>query len=197
MAELMIRAAMNDHLVVSDLLTPTTAASLGQRRPSIDRLVADAHVAEARPALADFAQGAGIPYLIDPNTPLLQTQVAVGDKWAQLPFARADAMPPADIDTARLAAEVVEFQLDKGATVVIPAYFYASAPTDPWFILSLRLIDDTAEYLRDNNVRLPVMPILCAQLQSFGNSLLWATGLDRFLERTKSVGGTTAGLCFS
>jgi len=197
MAELLIRAAMNDHLVVSDLLAPSTGPRLVTRRPPIDQLVADAHVAEARPNLADFARGAGVPYLVDPDTPFLQTGVAAGDRWAELPFAQADPVAPDDVDVARLVSQVVEFQLDKDATSIIPPYFYASSPTDPWFVLSLCLLEETAAYLRQNQVRLPILPVLCAQLQSFGNHLHWPAGLDRFVDTVKGVGGPSAALCLS
>lgn len=197
MAELLIRAAMNDHLVVSDLLAPVTGPRIDRRRPPIAQLVADAHVASARSTLADFARGAGVPYLVDPDTPFLQSAVATDDRWAQLPFAQADPVEPDSIDPARLVAEVVEFQLDKGATTIIPPYFYAQSPTDPWFVLSLRMLDETAEYLRDNEIRLPVLPVLCAQLQSFGNHVLWSTGLDRFTARARGIESSSIALCFS
>ena len=197
MAELLIRAAMNDHLVVGDLLAPATGPRLASRRPPISQLVADAHVAHARPTLSDFAQGAGVPYLVDPNTPFLQTAVAADDRWAQLPFAQAEPVAASDIDTVRLVAGVVEFQLDMGATTIIPPYFYASAPTDPWFLLSLSLVDQTTEYLRRGGIRLPVLPVLCAQLQSFGNHLNWPAGLDRFITRVRGAGGSSLALCFS
>lgn len=197
MAELLIRAAMSDHLVVGDLLAPATGPRLARRRPPIDHLVADAHVAEARPTLSDVAQGAGVPYLVDPDTPFLQTGVAADDRWAQLSFAQADPVAPDAVDTARLVAEVVAFELDKGATTIIPPYFYAASPTDPWFILSLRLIDETAQYMRDNDVQLPLLPLLCAQLQSFGNHLEWSVGLDRFVDQVKGVSASSVALCFS
>lgn len=197
MAELLIRAAMNDHLVVGDLLAPATGPRRASRTSPIDQLVADAHVAEARPTLSDVAEGAGVPYLVDPDTPFLQTGVAADDRWAQLPFAQAGPVAPDAVDTARLAAEVVEFELDKGATTIIPPYFYGASPTDPWFILSLRLIDETAAYMRENDVRLPLLPVLCAQLKSFGNHLQWSVGLDRFIDRVKGGGTSSAALCFS
>ncbi len=197
MAELLIRAAMNDHLVVGDLLAPATGPRLARRRPPIEHLVADAHVAEARPTLSDAAQASGVPYLVDPNTPFLQTGVAEDDKWAQLPFALSDPVRPGGFDVDRLVADVVEFQLDKGATTIIPPYFYASSPADPWFVVSLRLIDETVEFLRTNDVRLSVLPVLCAQLQSFGNHLGWPAGVDRFAERVKGAGVASVALCFS
>jgi hypothetical protein len=197
MSDLLIRAAMNDHLVVGDLLASAPGPRLAARRPRISQLVADAHVAEARPMLADLAQGAGVPYLVDPDTPFLQTGVAPDDRWAQLPFGRSDPMAVGDIDVDRLVAQVVEFQLDKGATTIIPPYFYASSPTDPWFMVSLALMDHTAEHLERNGIRLPVLPVFCAQLQSFSNSVTWSIGVDRFADRVKGIDGSSIALCFS
>jgi hypothetical protein len=197
MAELLIRAGLNDHLVVADLLAPSAGPRLVTNRPSFSQLVADAHVARARPVLCELTQSAGIPYLIDPDTHFLQTEVADDDKWAQLPFAIAVSLAPREIDTRRLVAEVVTFQLEQGATAIVPPYFYASSPTDPWFVLSLSLIDETANFMAENNVRLPLLPLLCSQLQTFCNHLLWPLGLDRFIERTKSVNAKSAALCFS
>ena len=59
MSELLIRASMNDHLVVGDLLAPTTGPRLARRRPSIDQLVADhlmlrQRLAEGVPLLGIF-----------------------------------------------------------------------------------------------------------------------------------------------
>lgn len=188
---------MVDHLVVGDLLKPATVPRLVGRHTPIDVLVADAHVAEARPTLSESAQGAGVPFLVDPNTPLLQSVVAEDDRWAKLPFAQAAALRPGEVDTDELVARVVDFQLDKGATRIIPPYFYAANPTDPWFALSLRLIDETREYLSDNGVRLDVLAVLCAQLQSFGNHQQWGIGVDRFVERVKGADVASVALCLS
>jgi len=197
MAELLIRAAMNDHLVVSDLLAAENRPRLTARRPPIAQLVADAHVAEARPQLAELAQGAGVPYLVDPNTPLLQSEVDPNDRWVQLSFGDTSALEVSDIDRGRLVAEVVDFQVDKNATTIIPPYFYSSSPNDPWFALSINLIRQTAEYLSANDIRLPVLPIMCAQLQSFGNELNWSAGVDRFVATVIDLDLGMMALCFS
>jgi hypothetical protein len=196
MTDLLIRASLNDHLVVNDLLAPGAGPRLS-RRPLFDQLVADAHVADARPVLSDLARGAGIPYLVDPDTTFLQTEVDPVDRWAQLPFASAAALRPGEINTDQLVASVVEFQLDKGATVIIPPYFYASSPTDPWFLLGLSMLDLTAEFLRRQGVRLPMQPILCAQLQSFGTTPAWAPGVDRFRRRATDLNISSVALCLS
>src|SRR5258707_13301441 len=104
MAELLIRAGMNDHLVVSNLLAPMTGPRLLGRGWPINRLGASAHVAQARPALALAAQGAGIPYLVDPEKPLLQTGVPATDRWAQLSFAQAGPLTADPVDITRIVA---------------------------------------------------------------------------------------------
>lgn len=197
MAELLIRAAMNDHLVISDLLAAGRSPRLATRRPPISQLVADAHVAEARPQLAELAQGAGIPFLVDPNTPFLQSEVDPDDRWAQLPFGQSGALRVSDVDRDRLVAAVVDFQVDKNATIIIPPYFYGSSPNDPWFALSVRLIRQTVEYLDANDIRLPVLPIMCARLQSFGNELMWSAGLDRFVAAVNDLDMASMALCVS
>jgi len=197
MADLLIRAAMNDHLVLGDLLAPTIRPLPLGRRPLIGQLVADAHVAAARPGLAGIARGAGIPYLVDPDTTLLQTAVDPGDKWTQLPYAVAEPVLAAAVDVAELAAQVVEFQLEQGATVVIPPYFYATSPTDIWFHRSMELIEVTVDYMRSHDIRLPLMPVFCGQLQSFAAEDRWDVGIDRYLTVARDASAKSMALCMS
>jgi len=197
MADLLIRAAMNDHVVVSDLLAVASGLRISTRRPPINQLVADAHVAQARPVLADLAQAAGVPYLVDPDTPFLQSGIAPDDRWAQLPFGQAEALALADLDVHRVVEQVVDFQVMLGATTIIPPYFYAASPTDPWFLASLSLVDRTADYLERNRIRLPVLPVFCVQLQSFSSPVTWSSGIDRFVDRAKGLNEASIALCFS
>lgn len=197
MAALLIRAAMNDHLVVSDLLAPGAGPRLASRRPPISQLVADAHVAAARPVLAEHAQAAGIPYVVDPDTPLLQSSVDPEDRWARLPFAEADEMAPKDIRLDEMIDSVIEFELEQGATVIVPPYFYASSPSDPWFDLTVRSIERTVGYLEEAGIRLPLLPVLCAQLQSFGPPTAWSIGLDRFATAALDAGAASMAICLS
>lgn len=197
MASLLIRAAMNDHMVVGDLLAPGGGPRLASGHPPISQLVADAHVAAARPVLADHAQAAGIPYLVDPGTPLLQASVDPEDRWAKLPFAEAEAMAPEDVPLDQLIESVIEFELERGATVVIPPYFYASSPADPWFRLTVRSIQRTADHLQAAGIRLSLLPVLCAQLQSFSPLTAWNVGLDRFAAIALDTGSTSMAICLS
>ncbi len=197
MAALLIRAAMNDHVVIGDLLAPGAGPRLASRRPPISQLVADGHVAAARPVLADHARAAGIPYVVDPDTPLLQSSVDPEDRWVKLPFAKAEAMAPAEVRLEELIESVIEFELDQGATVVVPPYFYASSPADPWFHLTVRSIQRTAGYLEEAGIRLPLSPVLCAQLQSFSPQTVWSVGLDRFAAVALESGAASMAICLS
>ena len=77
-SELVIRPGGNDHQVVADLLAPGNSSGVGSRQgPLISRLVVDAHVAVKRPAYSQVAGGAGIPYLVDPLTPLLLSLIHI------------------------------------------------------------------------------------------------------------------------
>jgi hypothetical protein len=198
MAELLVRASWGDHKVVSDLLAGAGAIRLvGAQAMPIAQLVADAHVAEAKPVLAELAQSAGIPYLVDPITPHVQSGVTPEDRWGRLPFGRTAPTRPEDLDLTALIEQVVDFQLDNGATVVIPPYFYASSPDDPWFPLSLRAIVETQRYMERNSIRLSLLPILCGRLQSFGNSATWGRGVDQFVGWSENSGATSAAMLMS
>lgn len=114
MGELLIRAGYNDHQAIGDLLAPGGAVAL---RPPIDRLVADAQTAVVHPTLAEAAHLAGVPYLIDPLTPLLQDPTDPEDSWVRrVPFGDAAGLAPEDFDAARideLAAAAVEFEVEQ------------------------------------------------------------------------------------
>lgn len=198
MADLLVRASWGDHKVVSDLLAGTNTIRLvGVKATPIDQLVVDAHVADAKPILGELAQGAGIPYLIDPLTPHLQSGVATEDRWGRLSFGRNTPSRPDDLNLAELVELVVTFQLEMGATIVIPPYFYASSCEDPWFTLSLQSIAETTRFMERNTIRLSLLPIFCGRLQSFGNSTMWDQGVDQFTRWAQNSGATSAAILMS
>jgi len=202
MPELLVRAGITDQQVIADLLAPRGgAATLSGHRGSIDRLVVDAHVAAQRPAYAGLATHAGIPFLVDPITPLLQGQLRPEDAWAKLPFGRSEEVRPADLQAAgarrALVEAVVDFQVTAGATGVIPPYPYVASPEDPWFRIALDLLTDTAAYMARAGIRLPVVPVLCAQLHGFGNPKAFEGGLDHFAEIAGSLDPQYIALCLS
>ncbi len=198
MGELLIRAGHNDHQVIGDLLAPGGAVAL---RPPIDRLVADAQTSVLRPTLAEAARLAGVAYLIDPLTPLLQGATDPTDSWVKrVSFGDAAALAPEDFDAGRLerlAADVVEFEVAHGATAIVPAYLYASGPSDPAFTTSLQLLIATRRYMRRNDVNLPLIAVFCGGWQRFARDDAWSTGVDRFLANAIDVAPQSLAMCLT
>jgi len=197
-AELLIRPSLNDHKVVEDLLAP--GAGLGSR--PISRLVLNAPDAPRQPAFGELAAKSGMPLIIDPLTTLLQCEIDPEDPWVQeVDFGRADAIDLKLLDNPftldKLVAQIVEFQVENGATVVIPPYFYADKPESVEFGVSLAAIGRTARRLRADGVALPIMPVLSVQLRGFLHRPDWQAALDRFTLAAADVGPQTIAVQFS
>lgn len=201
MPELLIRPGINDHEVIQDLLAPGGAAVfLPGARPLIDRLVIDAHVAVRRPQLADAANSVGVPVLVDPLTLFWQGELREEDKWALLPFGRAARLAPAAFNqftVERLAGEVVGFQVERGATAIVPPYLYVQSPRDPFFDIALEFLRATGRYMAKEKLALPVVPVFCAQLLGLGAEKSWAEGIDRFVKAALELGPEAIAICLS
>jgi hypothetical protein len=200
MADLMIRPSWNDHHVITSMLAPGAAGSFIRRgRPVIDRLILDATLAfRNHKPYAEAAESAGIPLLIDPLTFLAASQVDADDPWHRLPYAPAtplDAHFRADRQlSAAFVEQVIEFEIERGATAIIPPYEYVAARDDPRFEQSLGWIRETARAMRANSIALPIMPVFCASLRDLGSPSTWERGIDRFLAVAREVGPSAIGL---
>lgn len=198
MGELLIRAGHNDHQVIGDLLAPGGAVAL---RPPIDRLVADAQTAVLRPTLSEAAHLAGVPYVIDPLTPLLQDPTDPSDSWVKrVPFGDEAKVEPTDFDSAKidqLAADVVEFEVEHKATGIVAPYLYAADPGDPAFTTSLQLLIATRRYMRRNDVNLPLIAVFCGSWQRFAHKDRWGAGVDRFLANALDVDPQSLAMCLT
>jgi hypothetical protein len=200
--ELLIRPSQNDHEVIADLLAPGGATIMvGKQRPLVHRLVIDAPIAAKRPQFAEAAEGAGIPFLVDPLTTLLQGEVREDDPWARLSFARADVASPGEYlrqdVSAAFVASVVDFELKQGATAVIAPYPYIAAPKDEWLTVALAWLNETRRYMDRWNIGLPFIAILCGQLRDLGAEKAWGDGIDLFARTAENVGAQAIGLCLS
>lgn len=198
MSELLIRPSFNDHKVVADLLSPSPFSG---SRP-ISRLVLNAWDATRKPQFGELAAKSGTPLIVDPMTPLLQAPVDPDDPWVQLvPYGRSEAVTGRDLVNPfvldRLVADVVEFQVSQGATVVIPPYFYAAKPDSDEFRASIAAISRTARRLRADGIAFPIMPILCVQLRGFLHRPDWRVALDEFASAAIDVGPQAIGFQFS
>lgn len=183
---LFVRAGRSDNLIVDELLAPATAGvPFGGRSVPIHGLVVDAPTAAAQPALREAAEGAGLPLIVDPLTHLFQDEQVPNKGWAALDFANPRAFSADHFDEDSALAALVQkslaFQLDQGASILVPPYFYAKSPADPWFRIQLAANRRTAEYLAAERINLPVAPIFVGSLKSFGAQRHWNTGVDEFL----------------
>jgi hypothetical protein len=165
-------------------------------------LVLNAQDVRRQPAFSELAAKSGTPLIVDPLTTLLQCEVDPGDPWVgEVDFGRVDALDPQHLANPftldKLVAEIVEFQVENGATVVIPPYFYAERPESPEFEASLAAIGRTARRLRADGVALPIMPMLSVQLRGFLHRPDWQAALDRFTLAAADVGPQTIGVQFS
>lgn len=197
-SELLIRPGREDHVVLGELLDQA-GPGVGRRAVPMSRIVVDAHHVPHRPEYAELAQRAGLPFLIDPLTYLWQSPVRADHDWAQLPFGQAapvSATTLADpFERERLAISAADFQLQNGASAIIPAYPYVSDVSDPWFEVALDLVELTASYLEHQGLGVPLVPILCFKLQSFSTQTGLALGIDRFVEVCKKYDIAVASLC--
>jgi hypothetical protein len=201
-AELLIRPGANDHKVVGDLLAPGGAAVLlPADRPLISRLVVDAHVARQRPEITEIAAASGTPVLIDPLTPLWQGQLREEDRWARLPFGGHERLSADDFASGftreRAVEAVVRFQVEHGATAIVPPYAYASGPQDPWFDRSIKFLRETARHMGRNGIHLPLVPVMCGQLKGFGDPRQERHGVLRFVSAALDHGPQALALCLS
>jgi hypothetical protein len=183
--ELLIRAARNDHTLIEKLCAPASAGLWSAPRLPMTAVVADATVAAERDQLRKTTTASGIPYLIDPVTPLLQDEQAGDHPWARLPFASPDRHGPESLNTAvvqdKLVEETLDFQRELGATMLIPPYLYSAKHGDGFFEINLQLLRRSAQYLARNGIDLPVVPVFAASLLEYGPQSSWAEGIDRFL----------------
>ncbi len=197
--DLLVRAGRNDHTVIDHFLTPSSAGIFGASQP-VDAVVADATVAVARPQLRRITSDAGVPYVIDPVTPLLQSEQPADDNWASLPFAQTEPLLITDLNEYLLdeiIEKVISFQREAGATHLIPPYLYSNKRDDPWWRANLALLHRTGAYLAAHNIDSPVIPVLAVSLRAYGPAQTWDRGLDSYLRATKDLNTESVALSWS
>lgn len=198
--DLFVRATRSDHTVIEHFLTPPAAGIFTRSRPPIAAVVTDSTVASSRPQLARITRDSGAPYLIDPLTPLFQSEQAPGDNWAQLPYAYPEATQIGDLSDYvmdEIIDRVVSFQRERGATHLIPPYFYSTKRGDAWWHANLAILRRTGGYLRRHNIDSPLVPVLAASLREYGPAVTWADGLDTYLQATNEMNTETVALSWS
>ncbi len=161
MSELIVRGRYNDHRVIEELLSPGGLSLDHQTR--LRRIVIDATVA-TQSIFVRAAADASIQLLIDPLTPLVRGHQAPSDAWARLSFAGPQPMTFSDLMAPEIrrpfVREVVDFQIQHGATGIIPAYIHLGELGGVESVVQRRLWDDSAQYLRALGLDIPVVPVL-------------------------------------
>jgi hypothetical protein len=129
-----------------------------------DRLVVDAHVPLSAPALGGIARAAGRPYLIDPETYYLQDTQHRSAPWARVPFGIAHEISSLEWGDDRfleaLVKSVIDYQLDHGATMLIPPYLHIDTPDTPMIAAQADLLRKSATYLRTWDIHVPVLVVI-------------------------------------
>lgn len=198
--ELFVRASRNDHTVIEHFLAPAANRMLNARIQPIDAVVADAQVAAERPQLAQLTADAGVPYVIDPLTPLLQSVQPADDPWTKLPFAHAEALTTGDL-TAAVMDELIERvfyeQLQQGATFLVPPYFYSNKRGDAWMDANIAILRRAGGYLTGHGIKLPVLAVFAASLGEYAPQNAWKDGLTPFLNAATDVGVARVALSWS
>jgi hypothetical protein len=198
MSELIMRPAHNDHRLVEALLA--TSGGVRQIRPPLSRLVLDAPVALKQPVFVQAAEASGTPVLIDPLTFYLQDDVRSDDSWRRLPFAPSGAVPISDFDSEdfrkHLIRQVVDFELEYGATAVIAPYLLLD-DDDRVMSANRRLIRETRDYLeaRRLNIPLVVVAAMTAGPRVAGRPL--GEVLNVFNQEASSAGAANVALAMS
>ena len=177
MAELLIRAGAKDAALVREILQGDPA-----HRPH--RLVVDAHVAAAEPSMSAAARGAGVPFIVDPQTHFLQDVQHAADPWANLPFATAPAGTVSDLLDRRrldwLAAEVVQYQLASGATRIVAPYVHIERKDDGWADVQIAMWRATRRYLDQEGLSLPLTAVTALGWRLLDRTA-WPDALDPLL----------------
>ncbi len=199
--DLFVRAGRRDNLLIEELAAPASAGVQLGRRVPFRGIVVDAPTAVTQPDLREAAEAAGLPFVVDPLTPLLQDVQAPDNSWSSLPFAQAEAMDVSELASGAMQDELIDravrFQIDHGASVITPPYFYAKDPTDPWFAVQISSNRRTAAYLAHENITLPVAPVLAASVRRFGVQSAWPAGVDEFLGSIQDMNLRHIGLALS
>ncbi len=161
MAELLVRVGSSDAALVRRIFDARTTTP---RRLLPNRIVTDAHAALTKPDIGSVARRAGVPFVVDPQTFYLQDEQHPADPWSQLPFADAARLTPADLSTknraGRLVAECLEFQLQRGASVLMPPYVHVERGTDGWVEVQAELWRQTRDFVDRQGLQLPLLAVL-------------------------------------
>jgi hypothetical protein len=83
----------------------------------------------------------------------------------------------------QLVADVLDCEIEMGATAVIAPYLYFTGPNDPRFVINLQLLERTRALLEARRLQFPLVAIVCAQAKAF-------TSGDATMQAVTAIGET-------
>jgi len=194
MAELLVRFGDSDVALLERVL----AAPAAQARP--DRVVLDATVSAVQPRFSSATRRAGVPLLVDPLTYLLQDFQHAAAKWAHLPYARAAAASPSELQSpvrqAELVSSCIDHQLGLGATAIIPPYVHIDRIDGGWLDVQVGLWRRTRRYLDQQDLALPVVAVTAVGWRLLSRNC-WPAGANRLLSSILDLGADEIALAAS
>lgn len=204
MSELILRAGHNDHRVIEELLGDPSALT-ARSASHLRRIVVDAVTVTSSTVYASATRDAGVQLLVDPLTPLLTSIQDPEDTWAALPFTGGPAQRHVGefaTATARadLIEEVVQFQLDHGATAIIPPYLHLTQPSGLEAATAQRFVRETTHYVHSElGMDLSIFPVLSVDRTGVPlDRTDWEAGMGRLLRTmTRSADGGPFALALS
>lgn len=184
--QLAIRPGWNDHLVVEDLLAPGGSGRRPGANPVIDRLVIDASIALREPRYTEAAASAGVPIIVDPQTFLVPSRVDPSNAWARLKFGVSRPVPKSAIidylNEGTFVEDVIEYQIEHGATAIAPPYFHSQSEDDPGFTATHYAMYLTHRVMEREGIDLPILPVLSARLDRFSTPEAQRESLSHFAD---------------
>ncbi|GAB3774414.1 hypothetical protein FB382_003744 [Nocardioides ginsengisegetis] len=201
MTELVLRAGHNDHVVLNELLTDPAALPPRHSR-YIRRVVVDATAVVHEDGFTRAAYAAGTQLLIDPQTMFLTSRQDPTDNWADLPYATSAPVDPRallDADArAELIESVVEFQLDHGATGIMPPYLHLTDFAGSAAQVQRLLYKETASHLTSLGLMFALFPVISVDQRAVSlDPAAWQLGLGRVLRAAHRIATGPVGLGLS
>lgn len=101
----------------------------------------------------------GYQIIIDPETYKLVYEHQITDKMRDTNFGTRklkidDFLTPGFAD--KWVKQVIDYQIEMGATILISPYFLVENPDEPWNKLTFTLLDSAAKYVKEKNITLPL-----------------------------------------
>ena len=76
----------------------------------------------------------------------------------------------------------VEYQIKRGASLVIAPYLFAEDTDDTKFVLNLTMLSETIKYLKDNKINLPLFAMIHIGSRAFTKTIIINSIIDRYRE---------------